>query len=89
MNEKQTNTGGLAKFLNLKIGAKMMLTVNLEIQDRLINDQAGNIIHIEFAQSSVQKVYVKSSVQKVYVKFSDEEPCLKAIRSSYLGRWNS
>ena len=52
-DQKQTNTGGLANLLNLKIGAEVMLTVNLDIQDRLINGQTGNISHIEFAHVSV------------------------------------
>ena len=43
-NLKQTNTGGLAKLLKLKIGAKVMLTVNVDIQDRLTNGQTGNVI---------------------------------------------
>ena len=30
-NQKQTNTGALAKLLMLKIGAKEMLTVNIQI----------------------------------------------------------
>ena len=30
-NQKQTNTGGLAKLLKLKICAKVMLTFNVEI----------------------------------------------------------
>ena len=55
----------------------MVLTVNLDIQDCLINDQTGNISHIEFSQRSVRKVYVK---------FSDEQAGLKAMKSSYLGR---
>ena len=79
-DQKQTNTGGLAKLLKLKIGAKVMLTVNLDIQDHLINGQTGYISHIEFVQDSVQKVYVK---------FSDEQAGLKAMRSFYLGRQNS
>ena len=54
-----------------------MLTVNLDIQDCLINDQTGNISHIEFSQCSVRKVYAK---------FSDEQAGLKAMKSSYLGR---
>ena len=58
-NQKQTNTGGLAMLLKLKIGAKVMLTVNIDIQDRLINDQTGIIGYIEFAQGSACKVYVK------------------------------
>ena len=66
--------------LKLKIGAKVMLTVNIGIQDRLINGQTGNIRHIEFAEGTVHKVYVK---------FSDEQAGLKAMRSSYVGTQNS
>ena len=40
-NQNQINTGGLAKLLKLKIGAKVMLTVNVDIQYRLINGQHG------------------------------------------------
>ena len=55
-NQKQTNTGGLSKQLKLKISAKVMLKVNIDIQDRLINDQTGIIRHIEFADGSACKV---------------------------------
>ena len=78
-NQKQTNTGGLVKLLKLKIGAKVMLTVNIDIQDHLINGQARIIRHIEFAEGSARKVYIK---------FSDEQAGSKAMRSSYLGRQN-
>ena len=57
-----------------------MLAVNIEIQDRLINDQTGVIRHIEFAQGSARKVYIN---------ISDEQAGSKAIRSSDLGRKNS
>ena len=43
-NLKQTNTGGLAKLIKLKIGAKVKLTVNVDVQDRLTNGQTGNVI---------------------------------------------
>ena len=66
--------------LKLKIGAKVIITVNLDTKDSLINDQTGNISHSEFAQSSVPKVYLK---------LSDEQSGLKAMKSSYLGRQNS
>ena len=36
-DQKQTNTRGLANLPKLKIGAKVMLTVNINIQDSLIN----------------------------------------------------
>ena len=33
-NQKQTNKGGLEKLLKLTIGAIVILTVNLDLQDR-------------------------------------------------------
>ena len=55
-NQKQTNTGGLEKLLKLKIGAKVMLTLNVDMQDRLIIGQTEYVKCIEFAQGSVGKV---------------------------------
>ena len=51
-NQKQRNTG-LTKLFKMKFGTKVMLTVNLDMQDRLINGQTGNIKHIKFVQGSV------------------------------------
>ena len=79
-NQKPTNIGGLAKVFKLKIGAKVMLTVNIDIQVGLINGQTGNIRYIEFAEGTAHKVYVM---------FSDEQAGLKVMRSSYVGRQNS
>ena len=63
-NQKQTNTGGLAKILKLKIGAKVKLTANLDIQDSLINGHTGNINHLEFTPGSGRKVYVNFSGER-------------------------
>ena len=52
-NKIQTNTGSLAKLIKLKIVAKAILPINLDIHDRLINGQTGNINYIEFAQGIV------------------------------------
>ena len=79
-NQKQTNTGGLTKLLKLKIGARVTLIVNVDIQHRLTNGKTGNIEHIEFVQGTVHKLYVN---------FSDEQAGARAMRSSYLGRQNS
>ena len=65
------------KLLKLKIGAKKMLRVNVDMQDRIINGQTRNISQIKFDQGIVRKVSVK---------FYDEKAGLKAIKSSYLGR---
>ena len=79
-NQKQTNTEGLAKLLLtviFKLLSKVMLTVNLNILDRLINGQIGNSKHIVFAQGSVGKVYIKINY---------EPGNLKAMRSSSVGK---
>ena len=47
--------------LKLKIGAKVMLTVNINIQYRLIIGQKGIANHIEFAQGSICKLYITFS----------------------------
>ena len=71
-NQRQPNTGGLKKLLKFKIGAKVLLTVNIDIQDRLISCQSRNISHIEFAQISVCKIYVKFSDEQVIRLRSNE-----------------
>lgn len=52
---------GLAKLLQLKIGAKAILTVKIDIQDRLIIGQAGKVAHIDNAQNFVRNVCGKFS----------------------------
>ena len=49
----------------LKIGAKVILTVNLDAEDRLINGETENISNIEFAHGSVRKVYVNVSDERL------------------------
>ena len=71
-NRKQTETGGLANKLTLKMGAKVMLTVNIDISDKLINGQMG----------LVKNISIKNGRQsKIYVKFFDEEAGLKKMSS--------
>ena len=52
-NKKQKNDGALANLPRTAIGAKVMLTVNLDIHDCLIKDQIGYVSYNELAQGSV------------------------------------
>ena len=58
-NKRQSETGGLAKCLELKVGAKVMATVNFGIQDMLINGQIGEVVGFEIMNSILKKVYLK------------------------------
>ena len=37
LDRNQSKTGGLARMLQIKVNARIMLTVNIDIADRLIN----------------------------------------------------
>ena len=64
-NQNEANARGLAKLLQLKTGARVMLTVNMDIQDHVINGHTGIIRHIEFAQGYISNVYVKHFDEQV------------------------
>ena len=44
-----------------KLGAEAMLTFKIDSQDCLLNGQVTEVVHIDIAQNSVQKVYMKFS----------------------------
>ena len=50
-NRKPADTGGLVKCLKLKLEAKVMLTVNLDAQKKLINGQIGVLKHLEIIEN--------------------------------------
>lgn len=54
-----------------------MLKVNIDIQDRQINGQTGNVWHIKFAWGSVGKVFVQ---------FFEEQAGMKAMKLPCLCR---
>ena len=81
LNRNQSETGGLARMLQIKVNARIMLTVNIDIADRLINGQIGTVKHIS---------YIDCHISKVYVKFDDKQCGIKKIDSDYFAqqhRW--
>ena len=73
----QSKTGGLAHTLIIKLGAKVMLTSNIDIKDKLINGQIGTVVHIE-------KHY--GIVKTVFVKFDQEGVGSEKIRSNRIAQ---
>ena len=66
LSKGRSYTGGLDLEISIKKGARVMLTNNVDISDRLINGQLGTVARI-----LVNEVTQKPNI--VYVKFDDEE----------------
>ena len=66
LSKGRSYTGGLDLEIYVKEGARVMLTNNVDISDRLINGQLG----------TVERIFVNEASQKptiVYIKFDDED----------------
>ena len=58
-NRRQSETGGLALLLELKVDASVMITSNIDISDRLINGQLGTVKRFKIIQNKVTTIYLK------------------------------
>ena len=65
LSKERSYTGGLDLEISIKEGARVMLTNNVDISDRLINGQIGTVTRI-----LVNKVSQKPTI--VYIKFDDD-----------------
>ena len=66
LSKGRSYTGGLDLEVSIKEGARVMLTNNIDISDRLINGQLGTV-----ARVLVNEVTQKPTI--VYIKFDDED----------------
>ena len=66
LSKGHSYTGGLDLEISIKEGARVMLTNNVDISDRLINGQIGTVTRI-----LVNEVSQKPAI--VYIKFDDED----------------
>ena len=66
LSKGRSYTGGLDLEVSIKEGARVMLTNNIDISDRLINGQLGTVARI-----LVNEVTQKPTI--VYIKFDDED----------------
>ena len=70
----RSETCGLDTEIHIKEGARVMLTTNINIQDRLINGQMGTVIKIDVNTNNEPNV--------LYVKFDDEKAGKTTINTS-------
>ena len=74
------DTNGLAYQLIIKLNAKVMITVNIDVEDKLCNGQIGTIRHIKYDNNG--------NVQKIYLQMEDPEVGLKAMHTDNYGHTN-
>ena len=72
-NCSQSLKGGLAKLFRFKKSSWVMLTINVSIDDPLVNGQLGTIVYTKQGSSGI--------LNKTYVKFEDENSGLTKMRS--------
>lgn len=71
----RSETSGLDSDIYIKEAARVMLTMNIDIADRLINGQLGTVVRIEVNQTN-QKPTV------IYIKFDDDKAGSTLIQQS-------
>ena len=74
MSDKRSETGGLYGVLKLAIGARVMLTANVDVSDGLVNGARGEVVNIITNSENI--------MMKILVKFDNAQVGLKTIQSS-------
>ena len=61
----------------LKVGAQVLLTINIDLEDRLVNGLVGKVTYLR---------YVNDEVKVIYMKFNDQNTVQQAIQSDIFAR---
>ena len=77
----QNNTGDLASVIKIKVNSRVMLPVNVDLNDRLVNGQLGTVKHV-FKN-------LNGEVTKVYIKFDDAGAGQKKINKETFANQHS
>ena len=77
LNRNQSQAGGLAGVLDIKLNERVMLTVNIDLQDRLVNGKLGTVKCI--------RTDSERKVSKIYIRFDDSKAGLKRMKSDAFG----
>ena len=70
-NQKETD--GLAQILEVQVAARVMLTVDIDLQKRLVNGKLGTVKHISWGST-------KNTI-KIYVNFNGDKDWIKRMNT--------
>ena len=68
LDRNQTDSGGLASVIKIKVNSRVMLTVNLDLSDRPVNGQLGTVKVISKNLNGEVTKYISSLTMQVLVK---------------------
>ena len=77
----QMDTGGLAYNMFIKMNSKVMLTTNINVEDKLCNGQIGVIRHIKYDSTN--------RPNKIYLQMEDEGVGIRTMQTDSYARNNN
>ena len=75
-SKKPSETGGLSDILSIAVGARVMVTVNINVSDGLVNGVFGTVVAFDGA--------VSDSIKHIFVTFDDTNIGKQAIQKCIL-----
>ena len=75
---KPSETGNLPYLLRLKVNARVMLTTNVDVDDRLVNGKIGSIADFKFQEQQVITIYVHFDDQQAVLRKMAKDPVARS-----------